>query len=182
MRRTILDACIEAFSETGFRGATMRDIAQRAGISHTGLLHHFPTKGGLLIEVLQARDVQMAQLIQSERRDFLHAQIEVERDNASRPGMIQLHTIISAEATDAAHPAHDLYRERYADLRIFLTAFFEMQRDHDRLRLAAPPAALANLFVAAIDGLQLQWLYHPDEVDVAESLTALVNALVTEAY
>lgn len=182
MRRTILDACIEAFSETGFHGATMRDIAQRAGISHTGLMHHYPDKAGLLIEVLQARDSQMSQLVHSQRGDFLRAQIEVSRDNASRPGMIQLHTIISAEATEAAHPAHELYRTRYADLRTFLTAYFEMQRDHDRLRLAAPPAALANLFVAAIDGLQLQWVYHPDEVDVAESLTALVNALVPEPY
>lgn len=42
-----LDAALELFSEQGFRGSTMRDIAERAGISMGNLYHHFPNKDSL---------------------------------------------------------------------------------------------------------------------------------------
>ncbi|MGP2442698.1 TetR/AcrR family transcriptional regulator [Streptomyces sp. JW3] len=181
VRRNILEACIEAFSVAGFHGATMKDIAQRAGISQTGLMHHFPDKAGLLIEVLRRRDEQMSELMETTgERDFFHAQLGVVRDNESRPGLLQLHTTISAEATDAGHPAHTLYRQRYDDLRLYLETLFERERGTGHLRTDASPRALANLFVGALDGLQLQWLYNPAEVDVAESLEALVDTLLTD--
>ena len=41
VRQRIIESCVDAFSQTGFHGATMKDIARRAGISQTGLLHHF---------------------------------------------------------------------------------------------------------------------------------------------
>jgi hypothetical protein len=55
-----------------------------------------------------------------------------------------------------------------------------MQQSRGYVRVSASPTALANLFVAALDGLQLQWLYNPDEVDVAESLEALIDALLSD--
>lgn len=182
VRKTILLACIEAFGEAGFHGATMKDIAQRAGISQTGLLHHFPDKAGLLIEVLQERDEQMSQLMSAHEghTDFLHAQLELVRDNEHRPGLLQLHTMISAEATAEDHPAHDLYRERYDNLRTYLTAIFEALRDRGDLRVSTDPRVLANLFIGALDGLQLLWLYNPAEVDIVESLTALIDTLLPE--
>ncbi|MEN2739652.1 TetR/AcrR family transcriptional regulator [Microbacterium sp. X-17] len=183
VRESILVACIEAFSVSGFHGSTMKDIAQRAGISQTGLIHHFPDKAALLVEVLKERDLQMSSIMRStDQHDFFHAQLDVVRDNALRPGLLQLHTTISAEATDAEHPAHELYRERYDNLRTYLTALFEMHQAKGLLRVDASPRALASLFVAALDGLQLQWLYHPEEVDVAESLQALVDALLKGIY
>jgi len=181
VRQKILEACIEAFSVSGFHGATMKEIAAKAGISQTGLLHHFPNTRSLLMEVLEERSLQESSILHAAaEKDFFHAQLSVVRDNETRPGMIQLHTTISAEATDADHPAHDRYRKRYDDLRAYLVALFEMQQSRGYVRVSASPTALANLFVAALDGLQLQWLYNPDEVDVAESLEALIDALLSD--
>lgn len=179
VREKILEACIEVFSESGFHGATMRDIAQRAGISQTGLNHHFPDKADLLVQVLAARARQQEALIGTvSKRDFFDAQLSVIRDNEHRPGMLELHSTISAEATSVDHPAHELYRKRYDDLRQYLTSAFELLREEGDLDSPAPVSALANLFVGALDGLQLQWLYNPAEVDVAGSIEALLWVLI----
>ena len=42
--RDILDQATALFGEAGYRGTSLREIAARCGISHPGLLHHFPTK------------------------------------------------------------------------------------------------------------------------------------------
>jgi len=46
-RDKILEAALVTFAEFGFHGATMRDIAQRAGVSQGLLHHHFGGKEAL---------------------------------------------------------------------------------------------------------------------------------------
>ena len=55
-REHILATATAMFGESGYRGASLRDIAARCGLTHPGLLYHFPTKAGLLEAVLQRRD------------------------------------------------------------------------------------------------------------------------------
>lgn len=43
-RRAILDAGLEVFSQHGFRGATLDQIAAQAGLSKPNLLYYFPSK------------------------------------------------------------------------------------------------------------------------------------------
>jgi TetR/AcrR family transcriptional regulator len=43
-RQVILDAALEVFSAHGFRGATLDQIAERAGLSKPNLLYYFPSK------------------------------------------------------------------------------------------------------------------------------------------
>jgi AcrR family transcriptional regulator len=46
-RARIRDAAIELFADRGIEGATIRDIAQQAGVSSGLLRHHFGSKEGL---------------------------------------------------------------------------------------------------------------------------------------
>ncbi len=43
-RESILDAALEVFSQHGFRGATLDQIADGAGLSKPNLLYYFPSK------------------------------------------------------------------------------------------------------------------------------------------
>jgi TetR/AcrR family transcriptional regulator len=43
-RESILDAALEVFSQHGFRGATLDQIAEGAGLSKPNLLYYFPSK------------------------------------------------------------------------------------------------------------------------------------------
>jgi AcrR family transcriptional regulator len=56
-----LAAALSAFVDFGYHGATIREIAQRSGLSVPGLYHHYPSKQHLLVELL---DRSMTDLLQ----------------------------------------------------------------------------------------------------------------------
>ncbi|MDX6740114.1 TetR family transcriptional regulator [Actinocorallia sp. A-T 12471] len=64
----VLDAplagALEAFVELGYHGASIRTIAQRAGLSVPGVYHHWPTKQHLLVALL---DLTMDDLLRRAR-------------------------------------------------------------------------------------------------------------------
>ena len=47
-----LRAALAAFLEFGYHGATVRDVAQRAGLSVPGVYHYYPSKQHMLVAVL----------------------------------------------------------------------------------------------------------------------------------
>ncbi len=51
-RRVILDAALEVFSTHGFRGTTLDQIAEAAGLSKPNLLYYFPSKDAIHAELL----------------------------------------------------------------------------------------------------------------------------------
>ncbi len=51
-RKTILDAALEVFSQHGFRGATLDQIATQSGLSKPNLLYYFPSKEVVHITLL----------------------------------------------------------------------------------------------------------------------------------
>jgi len=46
-RQKLLDAALQAFSESGFKGTSTRDIAERAGVHHPLITYHFKNKDQL---------------------------------------------------------------------------------------------------------------------------------------
>jgi AcrR family transcriptional regulator len=46
-QQKLLDAALEAFSESGFKGTSTRDIAERAGVHHPLITYHFRNKDTL---------------------------------------------------------------------------------------------------------------------------------------
>lgn len=53
LRQKILKAATELYAETGFRGATTRQIAQLAGVNEVTLFRHFGSKTALLHEAIR---------------------------------------------------------------------------------------------------------------------------------
>ncbi len=51
-RKRILEAALEVFSQYGFRGATLDQIARAAELSKPNLLYYFPSKEAIHIELL----------------------------------------------------------------------------------------------------------------------------------
>ena len=48
----ILEAALEVFSQAGFRGATLDQIADRAGLSKPNLLYYFPSKEAIHVQLI----------------------------------------------------------------------------------------------------------------------------------
>ncbi len=51
-RATILEAALDVFSQHGFRGATVDQIASAAGLSKPNMLYYFPSKEAIFTELL----------------------------------------------------------------------------------------------------------------------------------
>jgi AcrR family transcriptional regulator len=51
-RQRILDVAAKLFSERGFEGTSVRDIATELGIANPSIYYHFKSKGELLTELL----------------------------------------------------------------------------------------------------------------------------------
>lgn len=65
-RRAVLDAALHLFSHQGFQGTTMREIAQRAGVSTGNVYHHFPDKDALFHALLD----EWVRMVQSPQFPF----------------------------------------------------------------------------------------------------------------
>ena len=53
-RTAILAAALDVFSAHGFRGATLDQIAQAAGMSKPNLIYYFPNKEAIFVDLLNA--------------------------------------------------------------------------------------------------------------------------------
>ncbi|MEY8801110.1 TetR family transcriptional regulator C-terminal domain-containing protein [Leisingera sp. XS_AS12] len=51
-RATILEAALDVFSRSGFRGSTVDQIAKAAGLSKPNLLYYFPSKEAIFNELM----------------------------------------------------------------------------------------------------------------------------------
>lgn len=187
-RELVLDTALAMFAERGYRATSVRDIAARCGITHPGLLYHFPSKAALLMAALQRRDdvdcvdgeVRELAFDRLEAREVLRHLVASARNNASKRGLVELFANLSVEATAPDHPAHDYFVERYAALKATVTrAFADLERE-GALRPGVVPAVAAAQVVAMMDGLQVQWLLDAGGVDMAVALGALVDALLVE--
>lgn len=53
MRERLLTACVELLVERGWSGTTTTLVSQRAGVSRGAQLHHFPSKGALVVAAVE---------------------------------------------------------------------------------------------------------------------------------
>ncbi|MFI0709674.1 TetR/AcrR family transcriptional regulator [Streptomyces inhibens] len=165
-REAILQAAMELISERGYRRTSLAAVAERAGLTQPGLLHHFPTKELLLVGVLEARDrwdlASAAAAAGSWRTDTLAQLVDY---NATRPGIVQTYTVLSADSVTEDHPARAFFETRFRTVRAAMANALRAEFG-DTLPGGLTPEQAAPLLVAVMDGLQLQWLLDPEEVDM----------------
>lgn len=177
-RREIVAAAVEVFGERGFRDGSLRDIADRAGITYAGLRHHFPTKAGLLEAVLRWREGDSVERAgPTDGLDLLRAWIADVEGNVKRPALVELETVIGAEAISPEHPAHPYFAHLYGYAAELLTRAFTTAEAQGQLRDGLQPAAAADVVLAATVGLQTLWL-HDRSIDVPDRLRVAVSSLL----
>ncbi|MFJ4231362.1 TetR/AcrR family transcriptional regulator [Cellulosimicrobium cellulans] len=187
-REEILQAAIVLFGEVGFHAASLRELASRVGMSHPGLLHHFPTKVALLEAVLDHRDtVDEADLDDDLARgtDYFDALVHLVERNAVRRHIVELFTALSAEATSPEHPAHEYFVRRYRWAVARTSEQLVRRARAGGLRDGVDPQVAARQIIALMDGLQVQWLLsldrpRPERVDMPADLRAYLGLILAE--
>jgi AcrR family transcriptional regulator len=180
-RAKIINSATESFAQNGFRGAKMADIARDASLTGPGLLHHFPSKTHLLMEVLKERDQIDSQRMQTflgkNGNDFLDALIELVEHNQTVPGLVQLFNLLVAESISPDHPAHGFFIERYQRGREHWMQAITQAQQAGEVRSDLPAETLAALLFAMMDGLQVQWLLAPEKINMSELFQVMTDML-----
>lgn len=173
-KKSIVASAANAFSQKGFYGASLRSIAAEAGVDHSTLIHHFGNKTHLLLAVIAWHDQQQFR-DEFPRRLTADALVEsfvnAARSNQASPGLVQLLSILNAEAGVPGHPARDTLQRRHRRLVSLFT--WVIRRQRARLQLpdnGLTPKERAALIVATWDGLQVFDALNPGVIDIPAHL------------
>lgn len=156
----ILDAATQVFAARGFRGGSLRDIAEKAHITPGAVLHHFASKEALLFAVLDQRDSARGpdMEVRLTTGDFIGSLRQIVSDNMRDRVGTRLFTTISAEATDPAHPAHNYFIQRYQMLTELVAA--QLLPLLGRKATSNQAQTAAQNVLGMMDGLQVRWLFN----------------------
>lgn len=180
-RKEIIAAAVEVFAESGFRDGSLRTVAERAGMTHAGMRHHFPTKVDLLEAVLRWREDESLQRAHESHpvgRDVIDVWIESIGHNTEHPALVELEVVLSAEAISSDNPAHGYFNDLYRRAEQLLTTAFETMASRGELRVGIDPPVAARLVLSTTAGMQAMWL-RDRSIDIAGELRVLTQAMLT---
>ena len=182
-RAQILLRAMELFAERGV-GASLRAIGEAIGVSHAALRYYFANRDELLVEVYRTHEnrVHEAQAGERSAPEAVSAVAMMERSaerNRSIPGLVELYATLTTDALqEQQHPETRAFvQARYQRVRADLAERVRAGQESGAIAADVDPEDAAALVVAASDGLQLQWLLAPDDVDVRRSLELLERLL-----
>jgi AcrR family transcriptional regulator len=184
-RARILSAAVEEFAASGYRGASVGAIARRAGISQSGLLHHFPSKELLLAAVIDVRTSDhlgeyLAAVAEDPDLGFMTGMVRLMRRGTRELELTRLFTVVIAEATSPDHPAHDWAIGRYSGVSRTVVEALREAQERQLLRRDFDVDAVAATLLAAMDGLQLRYLLTPDHMRIDEAFAALAGQMLSD--
>lgn len=178
-REEILTRALEVIAREGYRGASVKELADAVELSQAGLLHYFDSKEELFTEILRKRDEVDAAAYGVGGTDaggILTSYLRVIGHNADVPGLVQLFARLSVDAADPAHPAHRFFLERGRALRGALADAVARGQSAGEITDRVDAETIARLLQAVADGMQVQWM-HDRGVDMAASVDALYALL-----
>jgi AcrR family transcriptional regulator len=178
-RDQLIEVALRLFAEHGFRGVSLATIAQVAGISEPGLIHHFPTKADLLLAVLEFYEQRNAEMVRDAGAGadgVASALIALAAQHEADPTYIRFFTVLVAESVSPGHPAHEWFVTRYERLRETIAERFAAEQAAGRIRAELDPHVIARQLIATFDGIQLQCLLAGGELDLVTPLRALLDS------
>jgi TetR/AcrR family transcriptional regulator len=152
--KAILDAAVELFSECGYDGVSMRQIAEAAGVSKSNIYHHFVSKDALYLGILHGSAQHLSEIVE---------------DLAEGDGDFQRRLRVFAEA----HLEHLFANEM--TLRLVLREAFSGDEEKSRLVVDQVVGGIFNRMVAIFQAGQNAGIIRAD-LDPGLCATLLMGA------
>ena len=186
-REAVLDAALDIFSTVGLHGASIDQIAERAGLSKTNLLYYFPSKEELYVAVLRRMlDVWLDPLLSLHAdsepaealRHYIRRKVSLSRDAPQASRLFCLEIVQGAPLLRAElqGPLRHLVEEKAALLRTWIAA--GRVAPHDPHHLIFSIWAITQHyadFAAQIDAITGRTL---DDPEFFEATVASTRALI----
>lgn len=169
----IAQTALSIIDEVGHEALLIAEVAKRVGMSERAISYHFPTKDHLLVAALASVDVDDT-IRMTDEQDRYEKGLElipelVARAQMDHPNRARLASVITAQALDPSHPAHDYVLRHTTET---IAAFEKLVRERQRLGLAHPgldSARVARLMLSTWNGLSALWVLDPT-FDLTEEL------------
>jgi AcrR family transcriptional regulator len=177
-RQRILAVAQRLMTRNGGRGTTLSQIAQEAGVTTAGLLHHFESKEQLLHAVLDARDAD--DMAHVDMTGDVVEQLERVTDRFGRaPDLIGLFTVLLSENLNPDAPLHDRFLGRYQDAVTIVAESIRRGQRAGRYRTDLDPAVKAVEIIAFLYGMETSWLLDPS-IPVTDVFRGYTSTLARE--
>lgn len=177
-RQQIIDAAVELFAERGYRGTGLAALADRVGMTATGLLYYFGSKERLLQEVVAERD--RVDALNPGGPFTLASLRDLGRHNVETALLTRLYVVLGAESLDPDDPLHDFFVTRYETARSLVRSILTSEIDALRVRRDIDIDQIAHEVIAVLMGLEIQWLADPERVDLAQRIEAYIDRLMDD--
>jgi AcrR family transcriptional regulator len=183
-REAILDAAVRLFARKGFRGTGILGLAKEVGISHVGILHHFGTKEQLLLAVVEQRDRHQASRIDHLRElrglEALRAIQQLGEDELIDDLHARLFVVLVSENLHPEDPLNHYFRARSQGVRGFVANAVRTGQADREIRRDADPERTAAEVIGFIAGISVQWVLHPEAVDLSAGYRQYVGRLIAD--
>jgi AcrR family transcriptional regulator len=177
-RQRILSVAERLLTRNGGRGTTLGQIAQEAGVSQAGLLHHFESKEQLLHAVLDARDAVDEPRL--DRSDDIIDQLRSVTERFQRaPELIGTFSVLLAESLDPGAPLHGRFLRRYRAAVETVAKGIRRGQQAGKYRTDVDATVKATEIVAFIYGMETSWLLDPS-IPLTEVFGEYMNSLASQ--
>ena len=183
-RRALVEAAVELWSTTGWRGTGITVVAERAGVTPAGLLHHFGTKEAFLLAVVKELDRQT--LARYDRRDrigameMLRTLPDMARYPTERPALWRLLLMLQAENFDSSSPAYDYFVARQETVHGLLAGALRRGQELGEVRVDADPRLVAAEILAFLLGLQVYREHGPFDIDLVAACEDFSRRIIAD--
>ena len=176
LRQALLAAAVDAITEVGPAGVSLRDLARRAGVSHAAPAHHFGDKAGLLTALAAEGYGLLADALdaaQQRTQDFLEVGVAYVRFAVERRAHFEV--MFRPDLYHSDDPEVLAARERASKALSGGIGTLPSGR-------AGPDARIAGIAAwSLVHGLAILWLngaLPPELGDDAETVTRSVAAML----
>ena len=183
-RQDLLDAALTIFSREGYAAARLGDIAKAAGVTRGAIYHHFSSKAGLFMALIDEAAAQGNKAIEKAigeggsvaeitGRTLVYTLELLEDDRRFREV-----TAFSLSYAGTAPELQEFGARRAAEARTTVESvggFFQMGIAQGDFRADIDPVAAARALLAYQNGLALLWLANRDAFSIKDSAPAMAD-------
>ena len=181
-RAVIASVGTEVFAERGYDGASIDEIARRAGVSAPVVYDHFASKRDLYERLVEQTRDELLGVWREHLTSAEAASVRIPRAIAAWAGYVEEHRDASRmyfrDATALPEPVRAFHLGIHAQGRVALGAI--LGRERGAANIAGPDdqalELAAEIMRAGLGGLAMLWAEHPD-IPCERIVTAAVNVL-----
>lgn len=171
-RARIQQIAVELFSEHGYEGTSLREIAEQLGVTKAALYYHFKSKEDIILSLVEDYQAQMDALIGWARERPGNAE--------TRREILDRYMHIVAERSQVFRMLH----QNQAALNTMASALRTLKNAPLQLadQLAGPDASLRERARAmmALGSMSVGWMFLADQVTDRQELSQIVSGIAGE--